>query len=75
MSRQCFSCHGDGVDEISYQYDNKPLNEKVLVSGFIEKCYTCNGTGEIDDGCYCSAYCSCECICGAWDDHTCDCWD
>lgn len=25
--------------------------------------------------CKCSAYCSCECVCGAWDDTECDCWD
>ncbi len=25
--------------------------------------------------CSCSAYCSCECLCGSWDDVPCSCWD
>lgn len=46
-------------------------------SGYVgeDVCTVCNGTGEVEDGCYCHAYCSCECICGAWDDVGCNCWE
>lgn len=73
--RKCFSCGGDGTEEISFQDDNEPLDERILVSGYVEPCWTCNGTGEVEDYCYCFALCSCECGCGAWDDHECDCWE
>lgn len=26
-------------------------------------------------GCTCHAFCSCECICGSWDDVECHCWE
>ena len=65
MSRSCFSCDGDGWEEIE-------LGEGY---GILQQCYVCEGTGEVEDSCYCHAYCSCECICGAWADVKCDCWD
>lgn len=38
-------------------------------------CTTCNGTGEMEDVCHCSAPCACECICGYWDYEDCACWE
>lgn len=38
-----------------------------------EDCYTCNGTGFVEEGCHCAARCSCECLCGAWDGSDCHC--
>ena len=73
--RKCFSCGGDGIEEISFQDNNDPLDDSLLVSGIVTPCWYCNGKGEVEDGCYCAAPCSCECICGAWDDHECDCWE
>lgn len=73
--RTCFGCGGDGTEEISLQDGNESLGEKILVSGIVTPCWYCNGTGEVEDGCCCAAHCSCECICGAWDDYVCDCWE
>ena len=73
--RKCFNCNGDKIIELIYQEGGEPLDKDFLVSGYIEPCLTCDGTGEIEEGCLCHAYCSCECLCGAWDDHECDCWE
>ena len=65
--RPCFVCYGEGtIDE--YDDDDETVIGK-------EDCYQCEGTGEVEDVCYCHAFCSCECICGAWDDRRCDCWE
>ncbi len=37
-------------------------------------CNDCDGKG-ITGVCNCHAFCSCECVCGAWDDISCHCHD
>lgn len=71
--RTCFYCHGDKLIEVGFQHESDPLTKDYIVSGIVEPCYMCNGSGEVEEGCYCHAYCSCECICGAWDDVECTC--
>lgn len=72
--RDCFSCEGGWHNFIA---DDEGYNEdyKGGITGEMEICLTCNGTGEVEDGCYCHAYCSCECICGAWSNFECNCWE
>lgn len=61
--RDCFSCRGEGVIDWG---DEEPDTQQ---------CNTCDGTGEVEDGCYCCAFCSCECCCGGWDGVECSCWN
>lgn len=75
IMRTCFDCNGDKMIEDPYQVDGIFYCEEDLISGVVEPCYTCEGTGEVDDVCYCSAFCSCECCCGAWDGEPCHCRD
>lgn len=63
--RPCFTCYGDKWEQI--EFDNG--------FGLIEPCHTCEGSGEVEEGCHCSAYCSCECLCGSWYDIECNCCD
>lgn len=51
----------DNGKEIEYLDDDTPITTDV-------DCHICNGAGEVEDYCYCSAYEPDECMCGAWDD-------
>ena len=67
--RDCFNCNGDGKVDV-YGDDDETVVGK-------EDCYLCKGSGKIEDVCYCSAFCACECVCG-YDDgngNECHCWD
>ena len=58
--RTCFSCKGEGYFE-----DDE---------GFKEDCLTCDGYGEVEDGCYCAAREPFECCCNGWSDVDLDEW-
>ena len=59
--RTCFSCNGEG--SIIFEEGEPP-----------EPCDLCEGTGHIEDGCYCAAREPFECCCGGWDDVDLDEW-
>lgn len=41
----------------------------------IEPCNLCEGTGRVEDGCYCCARTPFECGCGGWSDVDLDGWE
>lgn len=54
--RQCFECNGECA--VEYNEGEPPM-----------ECLVCKGSGEVEDGCYCSAYNPFECCCGCdWGD-------
>jgi len=67
-TRDCFICHGSGkIDKYG--------DDDVTVIGK-EDCYQCEGSGELEDMCYCGAWCVCECICDYFSyDEGCHCYD
>lgn len=69
--RACFSSYCFKGKEVVWEDDGTEEGKDVVTES---DCHYCNGTGEVEDGCYCSARCSCECCCGAWDDTECCCW-
>ncbi len=74
--RQCEQCCGDKMIQEEFQYEGEMYYEDEIVSGVVEKCWMCDGEGEVEDICHCSAYCVCECACGFdWGDRKCYCWD
>lgn len=63
--RPCFNLHCENGKEVEYLDDDT----RVVTD---EDCHICNGTGEVEDYCYCAATCKSECLCG-WDqDNGCD---
>lgn len=60
--RKCFNQFCQNGKEMEYD----ETTDKLVVTN--NDCHICNGTGEVEDYCYCSAYEPNECLCGAWDD-------
>lgn len=59
--RECPSCNGEGETEFE--------------EGVVEPCNLCEGTGRVEDGCYCCARTPFECGCGGWSDVDLDGWE
>lgn len=59
--RTCFSCNGEGSTVFE---EDQPS----------EVCDLCEGTGRIEDGCYCAAREPFECCCLGWSDVDLDEW-
>lgn len=70
--RECFSDFCYKGKEVVHLEDGTEYGKELVTD---KDCPQCEGTGFVEDGCYCSARCSCECSCGAWDDITCFCWE
>lgn len=60
--RPCFNTYCQDGKELEY---NEITDELTVTEN---DCNVCQGTGEVEDYCYCSAYEPDECMCGAWDD-------
>ncbi len=69
--RGCFNSYCHKGKETEWIDDGTDEGKTVVTE---EDCHICDGSGEVEDYCYCSALCSCECCCGAWDDTECMCW-
>lgn len=63
--RQCFSSFCDNGKETKWIDDGTEEGSTITTE---YDCLTCEGTGEVGDECFCSAYEPSECCCGAWDD-------
>lgn len=70
--RECFNSYCHKGKETEWVDDGTDAGKTVVTK---EDCHICDGSGEVEDHCYCSALCSCECCCGAWDDTECMCWE
>ena len=74
--RTCEKCNGDKMLQEEYQLEGETYYEDEIISGVVEECWFCEGVGEVEDICYCSAYCVCECCCGYYrGNQVCYCWD
>lgn len=59
--RPCYNIHCENGKEVDYLDDDT----KIVTDN---DCHICNGTGEVEEYCYCAATCESECLCGydAW---------
>ncbi|MNW08530.1 hypothetical protein D3C71_2053210 [compost metagenome] len=56
--RTCNRCQGSGEIDTSENEDGSHTGD----------CWMCEGSGEVEDGCYCMARTPFECGCGGWND-------
>lgn len=63
--RDCFSMSCSNGKETRWVDDGTEDGYTITTP---ENCHICEGTGEVEDYCYCCAHEPSECCCGAWDD-------
>lgn len=65
--RPCYNLHCVDGKVPMYADHEVSYSDEPVIMGY-EDCYICQGTGEVEDGCYCAAHEPSECCCGAWSD-------
>lgn len=63
--RQCFMSYCNNGKETAWVDDGSDYGYTITTD---IDCLTCEGTGLVEDRCYCNSYEPNECCCGAWDD-------
>ena len=63
--RECFISYCNNGKETEWIDDGSEEGHTVVTD---VDCYYCEGTGTVEDYCYCYAHEPSGCCCGAWDD-------